>query len=109
MRSLGATVSLSASDLAGHLNCRHLTGLDLEVATGSRPKPNIWDPVLELLAERGELHEAGYVHHLRAGGLSVSQIGGRGVDSTSVSQTLDAMRAGTGIIVQGALQVGLWG
>ena len=27
-------IVLSASDLTGHLHCRHLTALDLEVATG---------------------------------------------------------------------------
>jgi hypothetical protein len=50
----------------GHCHCRYLTALDLEVATGARPKPKVWDPVLELLAERGALYEASYVEHLRA-------------------------------------------
>jgi hypothetical protein len=40
-----------------HLNCRYLTTLDLKVANGDPDKPNIWDPALELLAERGALHE----------------------------------------------------
>ena len=60
MRSSGAKIVLSASDLTGHLNCRHLTALDVEVARGTRAKPKVWDPVLELLAERGALHEASY-------------------------------------------------
>ena len=109
MRSAGGTIVLSASDLAGHLNCRHLTALDLEVARGTRPKPHVWDPVLELLAERGALHEASYVDHLRAGDLGIVHVNGTGVDSASVSETLDAMRAGTAIIVQAALLVGEWG
>jgi uncharacterized protein len=58
MHSNGAKIVLSASDLTGHLNCRHLTALDLEVAKGTRPKPKVWEPMLELLAERGALHEA---------------------------------------------------
>jgi hypothetical protein len=48
----GRTIVLSASDLTGHLHCRHLTALDVEVTTGARRKPKVWDPVLELLAER---------------------------------------------------------
>jgi len=60
------TVHLSASDLVGHLNCRYLTSLDLAVAKGVLAKPFIWDPVLEVLAERGALHERGYVDYLKA-------------------------------------------
>src|SRR6476646_6326331 len=108
MRTSGETIVLSASDLTGHLNCRHLTALDVEVARGTRAKPKVWDPVLELLAERGALHEASYLDHLRVSGLNVLQVDGIGVDANSVSQTLDAMRSGTAIIAQGALQVGRW-
>jgi predicted RecB family nuclease len=104
----GGMIVLSASDLTGHLHCRHLTALDVEVATGARPKPKVWDPVLELLAERGALHEASYVEHLRTGGSVVAQVSGKGVDSASVSETLNAMRSGVPVIVQGALQVGRW-
>jgi uncharacterized protein len=32
----GETLNLSASDLVGHLNCRYLTELELEVANGER-------------------------------------------------------------------------
>jgi hypothetical protein len=89
--SHGGMIVLSASDLTGHLHCRHLTALDVEVATGARPKPKVWDPVLELLAERGALHEASYVEHLRTGGSVVAHVSGKGVDSASVSETLNAM------------------
>ena len=34
----GGMIVLSASDLTGHLHCRHLTALDLEVAKGARPE-----------------------------------------------------------------------
>ena len=49
-----------------------------------------------------------YVDHLRAGGLNIAHVSGMGVDSASVSETLDAMRSGAPVIVQGALQVGQW-
>ena len=66
MLNVGGTIHLSASDLVGHLNCRYLTSLDLAVAKGVLAKPFIWDPVLEVLAERGALHERGYVDYLKA-------------------------------------------
>jgi hypothetical protein len=36
MRILNDRLELSASDLANHLGCRHLTQLDLLVARGAR-------------------------------------------------------------------------
>ena len=53
MRKDGETVHLTASDLVGHLNCRYMTALDLSTARGEIAKPSVWDPVLEVLAERG--------------------------------------------------------
>jgi predicted RecB family nuclease len=108
MLNVGGTVHLSASDLVGHLYCRYLTSLDLAVANGRLAKPFIWDPVLEVLAERGALHEQDYVDHLKTSGLSVTAIDGVGVDSNAVTQTLEAMKTGAQIIVQGALQDGHW-
>jgi len=108
MLNVGGTLKLSASHLVGHLNCRYLTGLDLAVANGRLAKPFIWDPVLEVLAERGALHEQDYVDHLKANGLLVTAIDGVRVDSNAVTQTLEAMKAGAKIFVQGALQAGHW-
>ena len=101
-------IHFSASDLVGHLNCRYLTSLDLAVANGALQKPKIWDPVLEVLAERGAQHEQGYVEHLKATGWPVVAIDGIGIDSNAVAQTLDAMKKGAPIIVQGALQSDRW-
>jgi predicted RecB family nuclease len=108
MLNIGGTVHLSASDLVGHLNCRYLTSLDLAVANGVLTKSFISDPVLEVLAERGALHEQDYVDHLKANGLSVTAIDGVGVDSSVVTQTLEAMKVGAQVIVQGALQASHW-
>jgi predicted RecB family nuclease len=108
MLKVGRAINLSASDLVGHLNCRYLTALDLAVANGTLAKPFIWDPVLEVLAERGALHEQDYVDHLKTNGLSVTTIDGVGVDSSIVTQTFEAMKAGVQIIAQGALQVAHW-
>jgi hypothetical protein len=93
MLNVGGTVHLTASDLVGHLNCRYLTTLDLAVANGTLAKPFISDPVMEVLAERGALHERSYVDHLEASGFAVTTIDGVGVDSSVVTQTLEAMSA----------------
>ena len=100
---------LSASDLVGHLNCRYLTSLDLAVAKGDRPKPFVWDPLLDVLAERGALHEQSYLKHLDATCFSVVKIDGIGVDESAVAATVKAMRDGAPIIVQGAVRSGQWG
>lgn len=99
---------LSASDLVGHLNCRHLTGLDIEVARGTLPKPAFWDPLLQILWERGARHEQGYVEHLKAQGFDVTVIDGVGVDDDAVAQTRTAMIEGHPIIVQGAFRLNAW-
>jgi predicted RecB family nuclease len=109
MLSVDGVVHLSASDLVGHLNCHYLTKLDLAVAKGRLHKPSVWDPVLELLVERGALHEQSYLDHLELNGLPILRIDGIGVDTHAVAQTLDAMGAGAPIIAQGALQAGRWG
>ena len=61
MEKVGDSFWLSAGDLVGYLNCNHLTALDRAVAEGARAKPKIWDPLLEILRERGSIHEQTYV------------------------------------------------
>ena len=109
MLSVDGVVHLSASDLVGHLNCHYLTKLDLAVARGELDKPSRWDPVLEVLVERGALHEQSYLDHLELSGLSIMRVDGIGVDASAVEQTLDAMRRGVPIIAQGPLRAGRWG
>jgi len=104
----GHALQLSASDLVGYLNCHHLTHLDALVASGALSKPDVWDPSLEVLRERGAAHERAYVDHLRSRGLQVVEIEGNGVSQAQVEQTLMALRAGADVIVQGALLEGAW-
>ena len=105
---VGDSIVVSASDLVGHLNCRHLTGLDIAVATGALEKPKVWDPLLQLLWERGARHEQAFVEHLKSQGFSVTVIDGIGVDDEAVARTRDAMIAGDEIIVQGAFRLNGW-
>ncbi|WP_319567947.1 TM0106 family RecB-like putative nuclease [Cohaesibacter marisflavi] len=108
MRINDTSIHLSATDLVGHLNCKHLTALDIGVAEGSLPKPKRWDPLLEILQERGRRHEKGFVDHLKAEGVSIATIDGVDITPASVSATQAAMASGTEIIIQGALQHGRW-
>jgi hypothetical protein len=108
MQKIEKAAQLSASDLVGYLNCRYLTELDLKVANGELEKPKVWDPGLEVLAERGAAHERGFINHLKASGLFTTTIDGVGVDAKSVSATYEAMVRGDPVIVQAALQSGRW-
>jgi predicted RecB family nuclease len=108
MQKVANTLLLSASDLVGHLNCRYLTELDVAVANGDLVRPVIWDPLFDLLVERGNLHERDYLDHLTASGFTPVFIEGVGISPTAVAQTLAAMKAGAQIIVQGALATGRW-
>lgn len=103
MKKVGASFEFSATDLVGYLNCHHLTALDRAVAEGALPKPKVWDPLLQVLSERGAAHEQSYVEHLMKAGLDVVRIEGVEVTNTAVADTLAAMQRGIPIIVQAAL------
>src|SRR5256885_2384240 len=92
-------IQLSASDLTGHLNCRHLTALDIAVVGGAQPAPKTWDPLLEVLWERGALHERNYSEHLKKAGYSAVEICGVGITEALAQQTLHAMKTGAEIII----------
>lgn len=104
MKVTDGQVALSASDLVGYLNCHHLSALDLDVASGNREKPNYYNPLLEILKERGNQHENAYLEHLKEGGFSYVCIDGVGITDGSVKATLQAMKDGAQIIVQAAFR-----
>ena len=103
MKKISTGFAFSATDLVGHLNCRHLSRLDRAVAEGALAKPKTWDPLLQVLWERGAVHEQNYVGHLQDAGFDTVRIDGTEVTDEAVEQTLDAMRTGIAVIVQGAL------
>ena len=100
---------LSATDLAGHLSCNHLTRLDTEVAKGSRTKPKSWDPLLEILRKRGDLHEQAYLDRLGGAGYEIVRIEGVDLEEKQADETAAAMRSGAAIISQGVLLHERWG
>ena len=109
MKRIKDSLALSATDLVGYLNCRHLTELDRAVAEGSLAKPKVREgPLLKLLAERGSVHEQNYVDHLTKNDLEPVRIDGFRVSDEAVSQTLAAMNRGAQVIVQGALSHDHW-
>jgi predicted RecB family nuclease len=108
MLRFGDDIELSASDLVGHLNCRYLTDLDLAVANGRLEKPKHWDPFLDLLRQRGSIHEKGFIDHLRSAGRQVVEVEGVGTGQALVDQTIAAMSAGAQIIFQGAFRTDGW-
>lgn len=108
MEQIAGDLRFSATDLVGHLNCRHLTELDRAVATGALARPHAWDPLLEALWERGARHEQAYIDHLAGQGLPLTTIAGIAIDATAQAETLAAMRAGAPVIVQAALRSGRW-
>ena len=108
MKKDNGLIYLSASDLVGHLNCDHLSALDLRVATGSLKKPDHYDPLLEILRERGFRHEQNYIEHLKSQGYEIVVIEGEGINDATVEATLLSMREGKDIIVQAALRQGRW-
>lgn len=83
MKIANEGIELTAGDLVGYLNCRHLSGLDRAVAEGRLPKPPAWsNSLLDALWERGALHEQSYVDHLVALGKNVVRIEGIEVSDT---------------------------
>ena len=99
----------SATDFADHLRCNHLTQLDAEVARGTRPKPQSWDPLPEILRRRGDLHEQAYLDHLEGLGHEMVRIESVGLQKRQARETLDAMGSGAAIICQGVVLDGRWG
>ena len=98
MKFLSDSFQLTATDLANHLGCKHLTQLNRSVALGEIKKPDWNDPALAILAKRGAEHEKAYVGHLRNKGLSILDLKNQSVDAT-----LNAMIEGIDVITQATL------
>lgn len=94
---------LTATDLANHLGCEHLTQLNRAVALGELDEPDWSDPALAILAKRGAEHEAAYVGFLKGKGLTSIYLKGQ-----SLEATIDAMRQGIDVLVQARLEKDIW-
>ena len=112
MRLVNSRVTLSPTDLANFLACRHTTTLELDAARGLRTRPTYSDPLADLLRRRGEEHEQRYVDSLRAKGLGVEDLtpfkDPKASLTDRVARTMDAMRRGADVIVQAPLGNDTW-
>ena len=104
MKIRDRAVSLSATDLANHLSCPHLTTLDLRLAKGEIAAPTWGNPHLRVLQRRGLEHERAYVESLRAKGLSVLDLSGEANEKA----TWEGMKSGAQAIVQASFASGDW-
>jgi predicted RecB family nuclease len=109
MRIRNDKVKLSATDLAGYLGCQHLTQMDWSVAKGDIEGPDSWDPLLDILRDRGLVHEKAFIDHLRDQQLEIALVEGEGVNQTLIDRTEEHLRAGVDIIIQAALGDENWG
>ncbi|MCB9609905.1 MAG: TM0106 family RecB-like putative nuclease [Polyangiaceae bacterium] len=107
MRIQQGKAGFSATDLANHLGCRHLTVLDLRAAQGTLSPPTWRDPALQVLQQRGFEHETQYLESLREQGLHVCTAAADGPES-GADATLAAMQSGADVIAQATLRDGDW-
>ncbi len=108
MKRLGDALRLTATDLANHLACRHLTQLDLAVARGER-RPLDWlSPDVAVLRERGLDHEAAFLKHLERSGLRITSLAEEPDEAAAFERTRAAMRSGDDVIAQATLLAGQW-
>lgn len=88
----------SATDLANHLGCTHATVLDRQRFDGEIEAVYRSDPMLELLIELGDRHEAAYLSHLKQQGLKVVELDED--DRSNSKQAIQAMKDGVDVIAQ---------
>ncbi len=104
MKRIAERIRLSATDLSNHLACRHLTGLELEVARGERKAPDWANPDLKVIQQLGERHEAAYLKFLEEQGkLTVVNLNEIKSEKEAIEETLRLMASGVDAIAQGAL------
>jgi uncharacterized protein len=99
---------LAAADLANHLACRHLTGLDRGAAEGRWKPPDWYRPEAAVLAERGLEHGRACLAHLEAQGRPVTRLEDAADSRSALERTGAAMYAGADVIAQATLAHGRW-
>jgi len=99
---------LSATDLANHLACRHLTTLERGNAEGRWKRPDWYRPEAEVLRQRGLEHERAYLASLERQGRRILRLDEAGEGALALEQTIAAMRAGAEVIAQATLAGGRW-
>lgn len=107
MKLTNNNVELSATDLANHIACKHLTFLNLSLANGEIKEAKFHDPMLALLQERGQEFESFYLDSLYQQGKEIDKLD-TDVNESGVERTIIAMKVGKDVIYQGMLRLGRW-
>ena len=114
MQLLDGQLIHTATDLASFLGCIYRAVLTREAARGHLKRPTREDPLLDRLAKRGIALESDWITSARNAGREVVTVPRpeRGAGLAAVREaakyTLDLMRGGTEVIVQGVLFDGMW-
>ena len=109
MEIVNDSLVYSATDLVGFLECGHLTSLERAAVSGHLERPVRADPVLDRIAQRGQLHEERFLESLLSEGFQAVKLDpdpdlprGQRLDKWR-EQTLEAMRAGVDVVYQAVL------
>ena len=100
MQLVDGRLLFSPSDLNNHLECEHLTRLELAVARGDLARPAIDNPTADFIARKGEEHEAAYLAGLEVEGHKVRTIEFAFDWAAAAAATEEAVRDGADVIYQ---------
>jgi uncharacterized protein len=99
---------LSPSDLSAFLACEYLTTLTLKVERKERQRPFVRHAIQQLVAEKGDLHEAAWLERLRAEGREIVEVPKELPFEEAAGKTMDAMRKGDEVIYQATFAADRW-
>ena len=106
MEHVDGKLIFSATDLINHLECPHLTHLNIEVALGREDLEPSRSDTTNLVARKGDEHELAHLDRLAGEGREIMRIeSAPGLEGTRAGarETVEAMRAGIEVIYQGVL------
>lgn len=106
MRKSKDEIIFSASDLANHIHCKHLTNLNHDTVNGVLEKSFTSNRSLLLLRERGEEFEQQILSEFENSGKTVFKVDKDTTDA--YGQTISAMRSGYDYIYQARLSTKKW-
>ncbi len=110
MERVDGGLIFSATDLINHLECPHLTHLNIEVALGRAELEPSRSDTTNLVARKGDEHERAHLDRLAGEGREIVRIESEpGLEGTrrGARETVAAMKAGAEVIYQGVLFDGL--
>jgi predicted RecB family nuclease len=100
MQLVDGRLVFSPSDLNNHLECEHLSRLELAVAWGELARPAIDNPTADFIARKGEEHEAAYLGSLKVERREVRTIEFAFDWAAAAAATEEAVHEGADVIYQ---------